>query len=173
MTRSTLGPWRPARRRDTAGLSGRPHAHAHALAADNHAHRLAGAWRWGLPVLAAGLLAALGASPARAALSLGATSADQGRRIVVAQPVEAPASAPALNLARAVLDAVDLAGGAVTVAGQRLPLHPDALRVLGPSGQALGPRALQAGQQVRLALEPAGPLVRERRVLLVYIDAQR
>lgn len=129
--------------------------------------------RWTGAALCLALLAAVWAQPSRAALTLGTTSTEAGRRIVVAQPVEAPASAPALSLVRAVLGPVDLAAGVVTVAGQRVLLHPESLRVIGPSGQTLGVRALQAGQQVRLALEPAAPEVRDRRVVLIYIDAQR
>ena len=115
-------------------------------------------------------------------------TAEQGRRMVVAAPAPA-ASQPAIDLVAARLEAVDPVAGTVTLRGLRVPLHPQALRVLGNGGQVLGVRSLRAGQQVRLALEPAAPPMStpaaaasqtavptantapvERRIVLIYID---
>jgi hypothetical protein len=128
-------------------------------------------------VLALGLWLAAAAGPA-AALAGPAGVAEQGRRLVP----EAPAAAvttPSLDLFAARLDAVDLARGIVAVRGQRVPLHPTQLRVLGQGGQMLDARSLRSGQAVRLALEPqaaaapaasAATAAPARRVVLIYID---
>lgn len=138
----------------------------------------------GCPLLLAALLAP--AAQAMAVSGPGGT-AEQGRRLVVAAPAPG-ASQPALDLVAARLEAVDLAAGTVTLRGKPVPLHPQALRVLGNGGQVLGMRSLRAGQQVRLALEPAAPpstppaaasgppgvsaagKPAERRIVLIYID---
>jgi hypothetical protein len=130
-------------------------------------------------VLALGLWLAAVAGPAAAMAVAGpAGTAEQGRRLV--PDVPAAAVAPALDLFAARLDAVDLAGGKVTVRGQQVPLHPTQLRVLGQGGQVLGARSLRTGQAVRLALEPQAPAAAApaasaatasaRRVVLIYID---
>lgn len=133
-------------------------------------------------LLAAGLL--LGAlllgtcpGPAQAMAVAGpGGTAEQGRRLVLAEPA-APANAPALDLVSARLEAVDQAGGTVTVRGQRVPLHASMLRVLGSRGEVLSLRNLRAGQAVRLALEPVAPTAAAsaapapvRRAILIYID---
>ncbi|GCL65687.1 hypothetical protein [Pseudaquabacterium pictum] len=127
---------------------------------------------------AAGALLAALAGTAQAVVVAGpGGTAEQGRRLVVAEPAPG-AVAPTLDLVSARLDAVDLAAGSVTVRGQRVPLHAEQLRVLGSGGQNLGPRGLRAGQAVRLALEPAMPAAAAsagspapaRRIVLIYID---
>ncbi len=139
--------------------------------------------------LAASLLLAMlaGASAPAAAVAVAGPggTAEQGRRLVLAQPT-AGAAAATLELVAARIDAVDLVAHSITVRGQRLPLHAELLRVLGPGGQVLGPRGLRAGQQVRLALEPTLPTpeagaasasattpaaLPQRRIVLIYIDA--
>lgn len=116
------------------------------------------------------LLALLLAPAAQAVLVAGpGGSAEQGRRIVLPSPAEPAASTPALDLVAARLDAVNVAAGRVVVNGRSVTLHPSALRVIGPGGQALGgAAALSAGQQVRFALEPG--TAAERRIVLVFID---
>lgn len=127
--------------------------------------------------LALWLAAVAGPAAATAVAGPGGT-AEQGRRLVPDAPAAA-APATSLDLFAARLDAVDPAGGTVTVRGQRVPLHPSQLRVLGQGGQVLGPRSLRAGQAVRLALEPLAPpapaasaatAAPARRVVLIYID---
>jgi hypothetical protein len=134
--------------------------------------------RFDSAALGAGLLLAALAGPAHAVAVAGpGGTAEQGRRLVVAEPVRG-AVAPTLDLVSARLEAVDLAAGTVTVRGQRVPLHAEQLRVLGSGGQNLGPRGLRAGQDVRLALEPAAPAAAAsagspapaRRIVLIYID---
>ncbi|MDH4392320.1 MAG: hypothetical protein QE285_12985, partial [Aquabacterium sp.] len=101
---------------------------------------------------------------------------------VLAAPA-AGAGAAMLDLVSARLEAVDLAAGTVTVRGQQVPLHAGQLRVLGSRGEVLAARSLRAGQQVRLALEPAAPPAAAsapvaaapapapaRRIVLIYID---
>ena len=129
----------------------------------------------------------MAAGPAAAVVVTGpGGTAEQGRRLVVATPT-AGATAATLDLVAGRIDAVNLAAGSITVRGLRLPLHAEQLRVLGPGGQALGPRSLRAGQQVRLALEPvpgqaaeaapttapttAPTVPQARRIVLIYIDA--
>lgn len=125
--------------------------------------------------LAGGLLLAALAGTAQAMAVAGpGGTADQGRRLVAAEPAPG-AVAATLDLVSARLDAVDLAAGQVTVRGQRVPLHAEQLRVLDRRGQNLGPRGLRAGQAVRLALEPAvaaqaGNPAPARRIVLIYID---
>lgn len=101
-------------------------------------------------------------------------TAEQGRRMVLPTPGTPPpaAAAPALDLVSARLDAVDSAAGRVVIRGQSVPLHPQALRVIGPGGQVLaGAGSLAAGQSVRFALEPSQPgTARERRIVLIFID---
>jgi hypothetical protein len=138
-------------------------------------------------VLTLGLWMAAAAGPVAAITVPGpAGNAEQGRRQVPDAPAPA-AAVPALDLFAARLDAVDLAGGMVTVRGQRVPLHPTLLRVLGKGGEVLGPRSLRAGQAARLALEPQEPATAAiaataatgasaakaapaRRIVLIYID---
>jgi hypothetical protein len=110
---------------------------------------------------------------------------EPGRRQAAAPPppaaTHAAAASPTLDLVAARLDAVDPSGASVTVRGQRVTLHPSALRVLDARGQAVGVRQLRAGQQVRLALEPlpegmaspasAAAAATARRIVLIFIDA--
>jgi hypothetical protein len=111
---------------------------------------------------------------ARSALVQGpGGTAEQGRRLVTAQPVTPPASAPTLVLASGVISAVDAAAQRITLTGRSVPLHPGALRVLSASGQPLpGAAALRPGMAVRFALEPAGPNETDRRIVLIYVDHQ-
>lgn len=112
------------------------------------------------------------AAPAIAAAVLVAGpggTAEQGRRSVVAAPPAGVASAPALDLVPARLDAVDAAAGRVVVNSRPVPLDSARLRVIGPGGQRLaGVTSLAAGQQIRFALEPGTAPV--RRIVLIYID---
>jgi hypothetical protein len=132
---------------------------------------------------AACLLLAL-AAPAQVQAMAGpanaAGAAESGRSAAKAPPPTA-AAATTLDLLPARITAVDLAAGTITLRGQTVPLHAQQLRVLGAGGQVLGPRALRAGQAVRLALEPAvkagaasatAPAAEPpaRRVVLIYID---
>ena len=136
-------------------------------------------------LLAAALALQAGSVQAVAVAGPGGT-AEQGRRLVVAAPAKGAAQ-PSLDLMAARLEAVDPAALTVTVRGQRVPLHPERLRVLGAGGQVLGVRALRAGQTVRLALEPMQPTAAApaakasatgaakadasaRRIVLIYID---
>lgn len=108
---------------------------------------------------------------AQAALVAGpGGTAEQGRRVVFAPPAAAAAaSAPALDLMSARLEAVDAAAGRVVLQGRTVTLHPQALRVIGPGGQALaGASALAPGQQLRFALEPGAAA--NRRIVLIFID---
>lgn len=139
---------------------------------------------WRAPLTWIAVLAGLAGTTAQAALlqpppgqgqGLGVMAPDQGRRLVTAAPVlpgSDGAKATALVLSAGVLEAVDLAAGQVTIARQRVGLHPTALRVVGPQGQAIaaGAQALRAGAAVRFALEPAELPARERRIVLVYLD---
>lgn len=128
-------------------------------------------------LLAAGLLLGALAGPAQAMAVAGpGGTAEQGRRLVLAEPAAA-ANASTLDLVSARLEAVDQAAGTVTVRGQHVPLHPGLLRVLGSRGEVLAVRNLRAGQAVRLALEPLAPAAAAsaapapvRRVVLIYID---
>ena len=142
------------------------------------------------------LAALLGTPSAHAVLVTGpGGTAEQGRRLVLAAPVPG-AQAQAMALVAARIDAVDAAGQTLTLRGKPVPVHPTALKVLGPQGQPLsGLRALRAGQPIRFALEaelPATPLTSatqvtpasllrpsasaaapaERRIVLIYLDAQ-
>ena len=75
-------------------------------------------------------------------------------------------------------------GRSITVCGKPVPLHGQQLRVLAPGGAALaGARSLRAGMQVRFGLEPeprpapvtagaAAAPPTERRIVLIYVDAQ-
>ena len=104
--------------------------------------------------LAAVLLATLAGPAAAVALVGTGAKADPGQRQVTALPTGGAVSAT-LDLVKASIDSVDVAAGTITLRGQAVPVHPERLRVLGPSGQNLGGlRALRAGMQVRLALEP-------------------
>lgn len=133
-----------------------------------------------LPLAAGLLLAALAGTVQATAVAGPGGTAEQGRRLVLAEPAPG-ATAPTLDLLSARLEAVDLTAGTVTVRGQRVPLHAAQLRVLGAGGQNLGPGSLRAGQAVRLALEPllpaapaaaasAGGPAPARRIVLIYID---
>ena len=145
------------------------------------------------------LAALLGTPSAHAVLVTGpGGTAEQGRRLVLAAPVPG-AQAQAMALVAARIDAVDAAGQTLTLRGKPVPVHPTALKVLGPQGQPLsGLRALRAGQPIRFALEaelpltpltPATPATQvtpasllrpsasaaapaERRIVLIYLDAQ-
>ena len=128
-------------------------------------------------LLAAALLLGAWAGPAQAMAVAGpGGTAEQGRRLVLAEPAAA-ANAPTFDLVAARLEAVDQAAGTVTVRGQRVPLHASVLRVLGSRGEVLAVQHLRAGQAVRLALEPVAPTAAAsaapapvRRVVLIYID---
>lgn len=149
-----------------------------------HSAALPRAWLGSLLVAAA---LAGAAATAQAVLVTGpGGTAEQGRRLVLAAPVPG-AQTTALALMAARIDAVDSVGQTLTLRGKPVPVHPTALKVLGPQGQALaGLRALRAGQPIRFALEaepaavPITPeaLVRppaaappERRIVLIYLDA--
>lgn len=121
--------------------------------------------------LAAALAAALPLAAQAMLLEGPGGTAEQGRRMVMPTPAPA-ASVPALDLVAARLDAVDSAGGRVVIRGQSVPLHPQALRVIGPGGQVMaGAGSLAAGQSVRFALEPSQTgTARERRIVLIFID---
>ncbi len=121
--------------------------------------------------LAIALAAALPLAAQAVLLAGPGGTAEQGRRTVLPTPgAAAPAvAAPALDLVSARLDAVDSATGRVLIRGRLVPLHPQALRVIGPGGQAMaGAASLAAGQAVRFALEPGN--APERRIVLIYID---
>lgn len=143
-------------------------------------------------------IAALAAPPAQCAMApalAGGAGGLSGAGVVAAAVQGGPvvtAAAAALSLTPGVLQAVDATRLAVLVAGHRVPLHPTALRVLGPGGQSLGgAAALRAGMVVRFALEPAGAIALSagpvrtdvppaanplaapgdaRRIVLVYVD---
>ena len=136
--------------------------------------------RTGWRVLAGGLLsgglAALALPAAAIAVAGPGGTAEPSRRVVVDAPAPG-ANLVTLDLVRARIDAVDLAGGTLTLQGQKVPLHAQQLRVLGPSGQVLGPHGLRAGQTIRLALDPQSPAsaasaaaALPRRIVLIYID---
>lgn len=137
--------------------------------------------------LAAAVLAGAAGGAHAVAVASGNTAPDAPARGAVAAPAPgADAAAPSLLAAR--IDAVDANAGTITLRGRPVPLHPTQLRVLGPRGQALGgARALRAGMQVRLALEPETPVIASpaavagtrqpavpapapRRVVLIYVD---
>lgn len=89
----------------------------------------------------------------------------------------ATAPSAGLELARATVDAVDVAKGLLTLGGQALPLHPSGLRVISADGLRLsGANALRAGMRLRFAREPAAkPVAADdttRRIVLIYIESQ-
>ena len=120
-------------------------------------------------------------------------SAEQGRRQVIAAPTVG-ADQPALALLAGRVEAVDSAGHWLQLQGQRVPLHPTALRLLDANGAtaAAGLRALRPGQAIRFALEaepapppsagasapglagmagpPVAPLL--RRIVLIYLETR-
>ena len=125
------------------------------------------------------------AGPAQAVVISGpGGSAEQGRRLVVAEPA-AGARQPAPGLLAARIEAIDPAGQWLRLLGQQVPVHPTALRVLGASGPlAGGLPALRAGQAVRFALEPdspppaaaqpgrPAPAAAPRRLILLILESQ-
>ena len=140
-------------------------------------------------VLVGGRVAMAGAAQAAAVAGPGGT-AQQGRRLVQAEPAVGAAAAT-LDLIVARIEAIDAKTNTVTVGGKPVPLHPTQLRVVGPGGSALaGVSALRPGMRVRFALEPeargaglpavivtpasphASPAEASRPIVLVYIDAQ-
>jgi hypothetical protein len=142
-----------------------------------------------LRLLAACLLAGGACSSGATAVAGPGGTADQGRRLVYAAPVAgAETQVPTLVSAR--IEAVDLKAGTITLHGKAVPLHPGALRILGPGGHSMGgPASLRAGMQVRIALEAepraaaasdrtassTQPQTRaapaERRIVLIYVDS--
>ncbi len=151
-----------------------------------------------LALLGLATVALAGAAQAAAIAGPGGT-AEQGRRQVAftdpstptPTPTPAPAPAPAARpdapapeLVSARIDAVHADGRSITVCGKPVPLHGQQLRVLAPGGAALaGARSLRAGMQVRFGLEPearpapvtagaAAAPPTERRIVLIYVDAQ-
>ena len=149
-----------------------------------------------LALLGLATVALAGAAQAAAIAGPGGT-AEQGRRQVAftdpstptptPTPAPAPAArpdAPAPELVSARIDAVHADGRSITVCGKPVPLHGQQLRVLAPGGAALaGARSLRAGMQVRFGLEPearpapvtagaAAAPPTERRIVLIYVDAQ-
>ena len=140
-------------------------------------------------VLVGALVAMAGAAQAAAVAGPGGT-AQQGRRLVQAEPAVG-ADAATLDLIEARIEAIDAKANTVMVGGKPVPLHPTQLRVVGPGGLALaGVSALRPGMRVRFALEPeargaalpvaigtsagprANPTVAPRPIVFVYIDAQ-
>ena len=145
-----------------------------------------------LALLGLATVALAGAAQAAAIAGPGGT-AEQGRRQVAftdaSTPTPAPTpaarpDAPAPELVSARIDAVHADGRSITVCGKPVPLHGQQLRVLAPGGAALaGARSLRAGMQVRFGLEPeprpapvtagaAAAPPTERRIVLIYVDAQ-
>ncbi len=153
-----------------------------------------------LALLGLATVALAGAAQAAAIAGPGGT-AEQGRRQVAftdpstptptptpaPTPTPTPAArpdAPAPELVSARIDAVHADGRSITVCGKPVPLHGQQLRVLAPGGAALaGARSLRAGMQVRFGLEPeprpapvtagaAAAPPTERRIVLIYVDAQ-
>ena len=134
-------------------------------------------WAWAGFGLAA-LVGAVG--PAGAVLVTGpGGTAEQGRRLVVAEPALAAEQA-ALALVEGRIEAVDAAGHWLKLQGQPVGLHPDQLRVLGPGGPLPGGvRGLRPGQAIRFALEPdPAPPTRgadaaaPRRIVLILLEAR-
>ena len=118
------------------------------------------------------LLGLAGATPALATMVAGPggapAPAPHGTR---AAPAAATRNTPTLDLVTAVVQAVDLKKGTVTLGGKAVGLHPTQLRVIGTGGRAeAGASALRPGMRIRFALEPSTTAV--RRLVLVYIERQ-
>jgi hypothetical protein len=83
------------------------------------------------------------------------------------------ASSDAVALIQGVVQAVDLAEGTLTVAGQRLRWDSARLRVFLPSGMAAGPTGLQVGQPIRFAIDSSTGDGSKGLVVLIYVEARR
>jgi hypothetical protein len=148
-----------------------------------------------LILAALALVLGLAGSASQAMAVAGMGGAPPARRAGSDAPA-LPSAAPGLELVAGRIDAVSADGRSITLRGKPLVLHPSALRVVGPGGQALrGASALRPGMRVRLAFEPelhaaapatpgasahvrpatagsaaSAPLT-ERRIVLLYIDS--
>ena len=150
------------------------------LGSARHAQAVQGVAVQGVALLGLALLC----SPALAVVVTGPDgSAAQGRRWVAAEPAEG-ARQPAPGLLAGRVEAVDPAGQWLRLNGQQVPVHPRALRVLGPGGPVAGGlAALRTGQALRFALEPDAapaaaalpgqpvPALPPRRLILLILEA--
>jgi len=96
-------------------------------------------------------------------------TAMQGRRSVVAAPVDG-VNADRPELAQAVIEAVDLAQRQLRLRGKPVAVDANLRVVQGGTLVSQGLRALRAGQHIRFALAPGDQPGRP--VVLVYIDQQ-
>jgi hypothetical protein len=130
--------------------------------------------------LCAALLVAVLSGQAAATMLVGEprpTSKERGPQQV---PKSIPV-APTLDLASAVVVAVDKAKNTLTVTGKTVALHPR-LKVVTPNGSLTSIAALRPGTKIRFALEPIAPAITaapataaapsssERKVVLIYIE---
>lgn len=107
------------------------------------------------------------------ALQLRSMSPVVGQNNAVAPRAASAVGTDAVALIHGVVQAVDLAEGSLTVAGQRLRWDADRLRVFLPGGAAAGPADLQAGQRIRFAIDAATGEGAKGRVVLIYVEARR